>query len=348
MGPNQRGGLKVVAIGGGTGLSTILRGLKHFVAPNPASTTHPGPVAFRPDEPHIENLAAIVTVTDNGGSSGRLRTELNILPPGDIRNCLVALSEDEALLSRLFQYRFTAGEGLEGHNFGNLFLAALSSITGDFSVAVREAAEILTTRGHISPSTNSDVQLDALMDDHSTVRGEVNITASKKRIVELRMVPANPRPLPQTLDVIRDADLITIGPGSLFTSIIPNLLVSGIAEAIVNARAVRVFICNLMTQANESLGLTASQHISTIRHHAGDRRLFDYALLNTAPISPFLREKYASESAEQIVNDVEKIEQLGVVPICGPFAAEGTVLRHADDRVARELITLGYRGRPTA
>ncbi|MEO8726602.1 MAG: YvcK family protein [Acidobacteriaceae bacterium] len=342
----QRGGLKVVAIGGGTGLSTILRGLKHFVPPNSSSTTHPAPTAFQPDEPHIVDLTAVVTVTDNGGSSGRLRAELNMLPPGDIRNCLVALSEDEALLARLFQYRFTAGEGLEGHNFGNLFLAALASITGDFSVAVREASEILTTRGHIVPATNADVQLDALMDDNSTVRGEVNITASKKRIVELRMVPANPRPLPETLDAIRDADLITIGPGSLFTSIIPNLLVSGIAEAIANAGAVRVFICNLMTQANESLGLTASQHISTIHQHSGGQRLFDYALLNATPVSPELRQQYATESAEQIATDAEAIEQLGVAPICGPFAAEGRVLRHACDRVARELVALGYRGRP--
>ncbi len=345
MTSDRRGGLNVVAIGGGTGLSTILRGLKHFVAPNPASTTKPGPVAFRPDEPHIKDLTAVVTVTDNGGSSGRLRTELNMLPPGDIRNCLVALSEDEALLARLFQYRFTAGEGLEGHNFGNLLLAALTAISGDFSVAVREASEILTTRGHIVPATVSDVQLDAIMDDGSLVRGEVNITASKKRIVELRMIPEDARPLPQTLSAIEKADLITIGPGSLFTSLLPNLLVHGIADAIARSSAVRVFICNLMTQANESLGLTASQHIAAIHDHAGGKRLFDYALLNTAPVSPELKEKYAAESAEQIMNDAEAIEALGVVPVSGPFAAEGQVLRHAHDRVARELVALGYRGR---
>src|SRR5579884_3698622 len=158
-------GLKVVAIGGGTGLSTILRGLKHFVLPNQMSTLHPAPVAARADDPHIAALTAVVTVSDNGGSSGRLRSELNILPPGDVRNCIVALSEDEALLSRLFQYRFTAGEGLEGHNFGNLFLAALTAITGDFTVAVREASDILTTRGHIVPSTSVSVELEARMDD---------------------------------------------------------------------------------------------------------------------------------------------------------------------------------------
>ena len=335
-------GLKVVAIGGGTGLSTILRGLKHYVAPNVASTTHPGPAST---EPHIADLTAVVTVTDNGGSSGRLRQELNILPPGDIRNCLVALSEDEALLSRLFQYRFTAGEGLEGHNFGNLFLAALTGITGDFAVAVREASEILTTRGHIVPATMADVQLDAVMNDGSVVRGEVNITASQKRIVELRMFPEDVQPLPHTLDAIANADLISIGPGSLFTSLIPNLLVRGIADAIAASTAVRVFICNLMTQANESLGLTASQHIISIQHHAHCGRLFDYAVVNTAPVSPGLREQYASESAEQIVADADAIRELGIIPVCGPYAAEGTVLRHAYDRVARELVGLGYRTR---
>jgi uncharacterized cofD-like protein len=338
-------GLKVVAIGGGTGLSTILRGLKHFVAPS-ASTTTPGPVAFRPEDPHIADLTAVVTVTDNGGSSGRLRSELNMLPPGDIRNCIVALSEDEALLSRLFQYRFTAGEGLEGHSFGNLFLAALTEITGDFSVAVRQASEILTTRGHIVPSTVSNVELDALMDDGTLVRGEVNITASKKRIVELRMVPADARPLPQTIEAIREADLITIGPGSLFTSIVPNMLVHGIPEAIAESKAVRVYICNLMTQANESLGLTASQHIARIQEHCLGLRIFDYALINTAPVSSELRAQYAAQGAEQICADGSAIEALGVVPIAGPFAAEGRNLRHAPDRVARELIALGYDGRP--
>ncbi len=341
-------GLKVVAIGGGTGLSTILRGLKPFVPPNASSITKPGPVAARADDPYIEDLTAVVTVTDNGGSSGRLRSELNILPPGDIRNCLVALSEDEALLARLFQYRFTAGEGLEGHNFGNLFLAALTSITGDFGVAVREASEILTTRGHIVPSTVADVQLEALMDDDTRVRGEVNITASKKRIVSLEMKPHAPDPLPQTLAAIREADLITIGPGSLFTSIIPNLLVKGVPEAIAQSRAVRVFICNLMTQANESLGLTASQHIERIHQHAGGVNLFDVALVNTAAVSPELRERYAGEGAEQIAYDPEAIRALGVVPVGGAFAAEGDVLRHDTVRCARELINIAYHGRPQA
>src|SRR3954468_15210669 len=207
-----RGGirpLRVVAIGGGTGLSTLLKGLKRYVL----SPGHEQP----PDAPAIGSLTAVVTVTDDGGSSGRLRKEFNILPPGDIRNCIVALSEDEALLSKLFQYRFTQGVGLEGHSFGNLFVAALTAVTGDFAEAVRESSKILATRGSIFPSTVSNVQLEALMNDGSTVFGETNITASNLRIVRLRMVPENAQPLAETLEAISKADMITIGPGSLFT-----------------------------------------------------------------------------------------------------------------------------------
>src|SRR5213593_2502337 len=263
-------GLRVMAIGGGTGLSTLLKGLKHFVSlPVERSPSRTG-------EPVISELCAVVTVSDDGGSSGRLRKELNMLPPGDIRNCIVALSEDEALLSRLFQHRFLKG-GLEGHNFGNLFLAALTSITSDFSEAVRLSSEILVTRGHIYPATTSSVELEALMQDGSRVRGETNITASKGRIRELFLVPPSVGPMPQTLEAIASADLITIGPGSLFTSLIPNLLVRGISQAIVESRATKVYICNLMTQANESLGLTAADHIRALNAHAQDK-LFDYAL----------------------------------------------------------------------
>src|SRR5207248_1716515 len=198
------------------------------------------------DSAIIRDLSAVVTVSDDGGSSGRLRKELNMLPPGDIRNCIVALSEDEALLSKLFRHRFQKGSGLEGHSFGNLFLAALTSITGDFAEAVRLSSEILTTRGHIFPATTSSIELEALMQDGSRVRGETKITASKERIKELVLVPPDVEPMPQTLDAIANADLITIGPGSLFTSLIPNLLVQGISQAIVNSSAVKVYVCNLM------------------------------------------------------------------------------------------------------
>src|SRR5256886_10676429 len=304
--------LRVVAIGGGTGLSTILRGLKRYAALPGESIS---PAAASPD---IAELCAVVTVSDDGGSSGRLRKELNMLPPGDVRNCIVALSEDEALLSRLFQHRFQKGSGLEGHSFGNLFLAALTSITGDFAEAVRLSSEILLTRGHIYPATMSSVELEALFEDGTRVRGETRITASNGKIRELVLVPADVEPLPQTLEAIASADLITIGPGSLFTSLIPNLLVRGIPEAILASPAIKVFVCNLMTQANESLSLTAADHIRAANDHAGVR-LFDYALINRKAASTVFEAKYALEGASQIVVGMVAIEALGVCPVLGEY-----------------------------
>src|SRR6202162_3047711 len=277
--------LRVVAIGGGTGLSTLLKGLKRYVMT---------PALAPSGQPTIRELSGVVTVSDDGGSSGRLRKEFNMLPPGDIRNCIVALSEDEALLSKVFQHRFEKGTGLEGHSFGNLFLAALTSLTGDFSEAVRLSSEILATRGHIYPATAANIELEALMDDGSRVGGETKMTASKGGIAELFLVPPGPQPLPQTLEAIARADLITIGPGSLFTSLIPNLLVCGIPEAIRDSAAVKVYVCNLMTQANESLGRTAADHIRALNDHAG-RQIFDYALINRTPVSAHLQTKYALE-----------------------------------------------------
>ncbi|MGA9510951.1 MAG: gluconeogenesis factor YvcK family protein [Candidatus Sulfotelmatobacter sp.] len=327
-------GLRVVAIGGGTGLSTLLKGLKRF-ALTPAEL----PAAL-PGTPIIRDLCAVVTVSDDGGSSGRLRKELNMLPPGDIRNCIVALSEDEALLSQLFRHRFNKGSGLEGHSFGNLFLAALTSITEDFAEAVRLSSEILVTRGHIHPATTSNVELEALMEDGTRVRGETKITASKGRIQELFLVPPDVEPMPQTLDAIAGADIISIGPGSLFTSLIPNLLVRGIAEAIVTSPATRVYICNLMTQANESLGLTAADHIRALNHHAG-QQIFDFALINRTPVSDKLKAKYALEGACQIVADLDAIESLGVIPVLGDYLEEAGVARHNTARVASDLVQLG-------
>jgi uncharacterized cofD-like protein len=331
--PRERG-LRVVAIGGGTGLSTLLKGLKLF-ALTPAEL-----MAAPPAAPVIRDLCAVVTVSDDGGSSGRLRKELNMLPPGDIRNCIVALSEDEALLSQLFQHRFNKGSGLEGHSFGNLFLAALTSITHDFSEAVRLSSEILVTRGHIHPATTSNIELEALMEDGTRVRGETNITASKVRIHELFLVPPDVDPLPQTLDAIARADIISIGPGSLFTSLIPNLLVHGIADAIVDSPATKVYICNLMTQANESLGLTAADHIRALNRHAG-QQIFDYALINRTPVSDELKTKYALEGACQIVADLGTIEALGVIPVLGDYLEEDGVARHNTARVASDLMQLG-------
>ena len=328
-----RNTLRVVAMGGGTGLSTLLAGLKRYVAvPGKAR-------AAKPDDPVISRLCAVVTVSDDGGSSGRLRKELNMLPPGDIRNCIVALSEDEALLSRLFRHRFEKGSGLEGHSFGNLFLAALTSITKDFSEAVRLSSEILATRGHIYAATSANVELEALMEDGSRVRGETKITASHGRIKELFLVPPNAEPLPETLEAIAQADLITMGPGSLFTSLTPNLLVRGIPAAIAASSAVKVYICNLMTQANESLGRTAADHIRVLYAHAG-KKIFDYALINTTPAAPSMKAKYALEGATQVVADCEKIEALGVTPVLGDYLGEGNIARHATDRIARDLLQL--------
>ncbi len=322
--------LRVVAIGGGTGLSTLLKGLKRYVMT---------PALAISGQPTIRELCGVVTVSDDGGSSGRLRKELNMLPPGDVRNCIVALSEDEALLSRLFQHRFQKGSGLEGHSFGNLFLAALTSITGDFAAAVRLSSEILLTRGHIYPATMSSVELEASFEDGARVRGETRITASKGKIRELVLVPPDVEPLPQTLEAIANANLITIGPGSLFTSLIPNLLVRGIPEAIRNSSGVKVFICNLMTQVNESLSLTAADHIRALNGHAG-LQLFDYALINRKTASPEMKAKYALEGASQIVGDLEAIEALGVCPVLGDYLEEGTVARHATDRVAHDLMAM--------
>src|SRR5271170_4689493 len=344
--------LRVVAIGGGTGLSTLLRGLKRYVA---SPDRRKGVRLGRPSEferapappcpaPRciIRELSAVVTVTDDGGSSGRLREDFKMLPPGDLRNCMVALSEDEHLLSKLFQFRFDQGE-LRGHSFGNLFVAALSHITGDFAQAVQMSSQILAARGKIFPSTNTNVTLAADMDDGSLVRGETNITASKRSIVELRLEPETADPMPETLEAIANADLITLGPGSLYTSLITNLLVRGIPEALAASRATKVYVCNLMTQANESLGLTASQHIEKILRHVGGvtAPIFDYALVNTGHISAERLEQYAREGQQPIEVDLERIRALGVEPIMGNFVHEGDVLRHDYDLVAERLLTLG-------
>ncbi len=325
--------MRVVAIGGGTGLSTLLRGLRQHVTPAGPSA-QPGP---------ISDLAAVVTVTDDGGSSGRLRRGFNMLPPGDLRNCMLALSEEEDLLARLFAHRFRGGDALKGHNFGNLFVAALTELTGDFAHAIQLASKILAARGRIYPVTTANATLVAHMDDGSVVRGETNITASKRRIVELTLDPPDAAPLAETLDAIERANLITVGPGSLYTSLITNLLVEGIPEALSAARGIRVYVCNLMTQANESLGLTASQHIERIYEHTR-APIFDCALVNTGSFSPETLARYAAEGASPIVPDVERIQALGVRCIVGDFASEESVVRHAPSRVAGALLALGRTG----
>jgi uncharacterized cofD-like protein len=322
--------MRVVAIGGGTGLSTLLRGLRQHVLRAAGSGA----------QGELADLAAVVTVTDDGGSSGRLRKDFNMLPPGDLRNCMVALSEEEDLLAQLFNHRFRGGDTLQGHNFGNLFVAALTEITGDFALAIELSSKILATRGRIYPATTANTMLVARMDDGSLVRGETNITASRRRIVELTLDPPDPLPLPETMEAIERADLITVGPGSLYTSLITNLLVQGIPAALAAARGLRVFICNLMTQANESLGLTASEHIERIYDHTR-APVFDCALINTAPFSAETLARYAAESASPILADIERVQGLGLRVIAGNFASEGNVVRHAADRVTAALLELG-------
>jgi uncharacterized cofD-like protein len=360
--------LRVVAIGGGTGLSTLLRGLRRYVAaPGQLATDTPNSGC---DPCLITDLAALVTVTDDGGSSGRLRKGFNMLPPGDLRNCMVALSEEEDLIARLFRHRFRSGGDIEGHNFGNLFVAALTEITGDFGQAIQLASKILAPRGRIYPVTTANATLVALMDNDSLVRGETNISASQHRIVELMLDPPDAPALPEAVEAIERADLITVGPGSLYTSLITNLLVKGIPEALIKARGLRVYIGNLMTQANESLDLTASQHIERIYEHTG-ASIFDYAILNTAPVSPQMLLRYAAEGSVPISADVDRIESMGVKCIVGNFlneavnseanpetspeptpesaagasetisTGEGEVLRHASNRVTAALMDLG-------
>src|SRR5271163_1147469 len=245
-------GFRIVALGGGSGLSTLLRGLKEYVVRR--RDEHPNS-----DRP-ITELTAIVTVTDDGGSSGRLRRENRVLPPGDIRNCMVALSKDEALLGRLFQYRFHAGRGLVGHNFGNLFLAALTHITGDFAEAVRVSSKVLAIRGRIFPSTVSNVSLVATLEDGRKVHGETRITASRKPIKKLALTSRRVRPVPEAIEAITEADLILLGPGSLYTSILPNLLIPEIAAAIAKSKAPRAYIANLMTQPGETAKYSLADH----------------------------------------------------------------------------------------
>jgi uncharacterized cofD-like protein len=322
-------GIRVVALGGGTGLSALLRGLKLHVVPR----HDPFPTNKRP----IVDLAAIVTVTDDGGSSGRLRRENRILPPGDIRNCMVALSKDEALLSRLFQYRFSAGHGLVGHNFGNLFLAALTHITGDFAEAVRVSSRVLAIRGRIFPSTLSNVTLKAIRENGELVRGETRITASRSRIKKLMLSPRNVRPLDESLQAIREADLILMGPGSLYTSILPNLLIPEIARAIARAQAPRVYIANLMTQPGETTDYSVAEHLRAIHEHVKPK-IVDVVVANRQPVSAAVARRYRREGAAQVRVDAGRLREMGAQVLLGNLLEEHNVIRHNPKRLAQLLL----------
>lgn len=320
-------GLNLVTIGGGNGLSTLLSGLKRFVN------------AGKLEPVWIEKLSAIVAVSDDGGSSGRLRDELQMLPPGDIRNCMVALSEDSLLLSKLFKHRFRGDGELGGHSFGNLFLAALTEITGDFHEAVKLSSEILASKGHIFPATTEDVRLVAELEDGEMIYGETNIGKLGNKVRRLRLEPEQCHPLPETIDAIYEADIITIGPGSLFTSLLPPIMVKGVTEAIANSCAVKVFICNLMTQPGETDGYSARQHLETIKEYAPEID-FDYVIVNNRPISETQAEIYASEGAEQIgVHGSITPEMIvGAEIIYGNLLDEGEKVRHHPEKLAQVVL----------
>ena len=322
-------GFRVVALGGGTGLSTLLRGLKELVM----RRTDEYASAARP----IADLAAIVTVTDDGGSSGRLRRENRILPPGDIRNCMVALSKDEALLGRLFQYRFHAGRGLIGHNFGNLFLAALTHVTGDFTEAIRVSSKVLAIRGRIFPSTLSNVHLVATLENGRIVHGETRITASRVPIAKLKLSSRGVEALPLAIEAIKQADLILLGPGSLYTSILPNLLIPEISNAIAKSRAARVYIANLMTQPGETSGYALADHLRAIQKHV-PRRVIDWVVANRQAVPPDVARRYRSQGAEPVAIDLSALQKLGFRVVLDNLLEEHGVIRHHTRRLSRLLL----------
>ncbi len=325
--------LKLVAIGGGTGLSTLLHGLKRFVGERPVGLW-------------LDSLSAIVTVSDDGGSSGRLRDELQILPPGDIRNCMIALGEDSTLLSRLFRYRFRGSGDLAGHSFGNLFLAALAEVTGDFVEAVRLSSEVLASKGHIFPATLNDVRLVAELEDGRVVHGETQITAARSPIKRLRLEPEHCLPLPATIAAIRDADVITIGPGSLYTSIIPNLIVAWVADAIGRSSATKIFIANLMTQPGETDGYDIEQHLEAVQKYAPQIH-FDYAVLNNRPISSQQAETYSADGAFQVgleETDLGSHDSQTEI-VYADLLDQGDMVRHDSENLGKIVIECAERAR---
>jgi uncharacterized cofD-like protein len=311
--PKERGsrGPKIVVIGGGTGLGTILRGLKEITP----------------------NLTAIVTVADDGGSSGRLRREFGILPPGDIRNCLVAMADLEPLMERLMQYRFRGETDLAGHSFGNLFLTVMTEITGDFEAAIRESSKVLAVRGQVLPATLEDVVLKAELVDGTIITGESKISKSKQPIKRVFFDPNHIQTLPEAVNAINEADVVILGPGSLYTSIIPNLLVKDIAAAIKRSKGVKIYICNAMTQPGETDHFSASDHIQAIINHAGTG-LIDIAIANTEEVPQDILERYIEEGAEPVPADLDKIGELGITPLGTKIIVKSKVIRHDTMKLA--------------
>lgn len=309
-------GPKIVAVGGGTGLSMLLRGIKNIT----------------------NNVTAVVTVGDDGGSSGRLREEMGVLPPGDIRNCIAALADDEDLVTKLFQYRFKSGEGLEGHSFGNLFLTALCSITGDMVRAVKESSNVLSIRGRVLPSTLDDMKLVAEMEDGRIIHGESNIPEAHGKIKRLYTDPQHCQALADVISAIRDAELIILGPGSLYTSVIPNLLIEEIAHEIAKSNAKKIYVCNIMTQPGETDGYSVCDHINAIMKHAGSKKVIDAVLVNDFMPSN-LAKKYQLAGSYPVKLDFENLKKLGVKLVSRKLiedSKEGLV-RHSSNRVARAI-----------
>ena len=328
--------LRIVSMGGGSGLATLLRGLKRY------TRIGAGPV----------EIVAVVAVSDDGGSSGRLRREFDVLPPGDIRNCMVALSEDEALLSRLFQYRFAGAGSLRGHSFGNLFLTAMSHLTGDFAQAVKLSSEVLAVAGRIYPCTAENIILEATLANGRKVTGETRISRSKTAIGRIDLRPRGPQPLPETLAAIAQADLITLGPGSLFTSMIPHFLVDGIPEALAASPALKVCFMNLMTQPGETTGLSAAEHVCALLRHCGSlkRPPVDLCVVNDRPFSRQALRKYQAQGALPVEADLHEIRRLGVrvlatdlLRLNGRRAQER--IRHDSGALAAVAIELAQQGR---
>jgi uncharacterized cofD-like protein len=320
-------GPKIVVIGGGTGLSTLLHGLKAYTT----------------------NLTAIVTVADDGGSSGRLRQEFDMLPPGDIRNCLVALADTEPLMQQLFQYRFAPDSALQGHNFGNLFITAMTKITGDFERAVQASSKVLAIRGRVVPSTNNKVRLVAEHEDGSVTIGETKISKSNVAIRRVYLEPAGCQPTASALAALEEADAIVLGPGSLFTSIIPNLLVEKMVDAVVTSKALKVYICSVMTQSRETHGYQASDHVRALVGHSSPG-IIHVCIVNTEPVPAYMLDKYREEDAFPVESDVEQIRALGYQVVAENIINTENYVRHDADRVAKIVMQLvtGSRGRLTA
>jgi uncharacterized cofD-like protein len=293
------------------------------------------------------NVTAVVTVADDGGSSGRLREDFGIVPPGDLRNCLVALADTEPLMEKLFQYRFKGKSELAGHSFGNLFIAAMNEVTGDMEQALRESSKVLAVKGQVLPASKDHVRLDAIMEDGTVVEGESQIPEVHKKIHRVRLFPEQVQPVQSALDALTNADAIILGPGSLYTSIMPNLLVDGVAEAIRKSKAIKIYICNVMSQPGETDGYTASMHAKAIIDHGG-KGIIDYMLVNDSPISPEMQDYYAAKGAYPVEVDEDAINALGVGFVKADIINEKELIRHDPDKLSKAVMNMVYHLQPSA